>query len=358
MSRIIFFCGNSADEWAPPVLDAQGLGGSETAVIKIAALFQKAGWVVTVYCHAGRYEGEHEGVLYLEPQRLRPDESCDVLVVWRNPAGHSLPILAPIRLLWLHDHTYGAGARDDLHNDAWTRVLGVSAYHRDHLIRAYGLEPARADYVPNGIDPDRFDPTVRKKLQCVYASSPDRGLDLLLDLWPHIRGDEDVDLHVAYGWQNMDALIRLGRGDLLAFKQQMERKIKDTAGVVWRDRLGQQELATLYSESYAMLYPSHFLETSCISAMEAMAGGCVPITSSAGNLKDVVGDAGIVVYGPNRTRSNPYSQAWRDFYTQICKGVLFEMNTRRVAELRCRERAQGFTWQESFEKHWLPLVTA
>lgn len=352
--RIIFWAPSGGEEWAPPVLNAQGLGGSETAVIKIADLFTKAGWRTDVYCHAGRYEGLHENTGYWEPERLRTDEECDVLVVWRNPAAHALPIRSHRKLLWLHDHNYGPAAQADL--AAWPMVLGVSAYHADSLRRAYGIDPARISYVPNGIDLERFDPTVRKKLQCVYASSPDRGLDLLLDLWPHIRGDEDVDLHIAYGWQNYDNLIRLGRRDLVPFKEQMERKIKETEGVVWRDRLGQQELATLYSESYAMLYPSHFLETSCISAMEAMAGGCVPITSSAGNLKDVVGDAGIVVYGPNRTRSNPYSQAWRDFFCTVTKGVLFEMNTRRIAEARCRERAKLFTWERSFREFWLPLV--
>lgn len=352
--RIVFYCGMSPDEWAPPRL-TEGIGGSETAVIQIAKLFQQEGWRVDVYCHAGRWEGEHDGVGYWEPERLRADEECDVLVVWRNPAGHALPVRSDRKLLWLHDHNYGPAAQADL--AAWPVVLGVSAYHADFLRRAYDLDADRVSYVPNGIDLARFAEPVRKKLQCVYASSPDRGLDLLLDLWPLIRGDEECELHVAYGWHGLDNLVKMGRRDLLPFKEQMQAKIKGTEGVVWRDRLGQGELAQLYSESYAMLYPSHFLETSCISAMEAMAGGCVPVTSSAGNLKDVVGDAGVVVWGPNKTRSNPYSQAWRDFYTQVAKGVIFEMNVRKQAEMACRERAQGFTWERSFREYWLPLVS-
>jgi glycosyltransferase involved in cell wall biosynthesis len=352
--RIVFYCGNSPDEWAPPRL-TEGIGGSETAVIQIARLFQVAGWRVDVFCHAGRWEGEHDGVGYWEPSRLRAEESCDVLVVWRNPAGHALPVRAERKLLWLHDHNYGPAARADLAE--WPMVLGVSAYHADTLRRYYDLDPARVSFVPNGIDLARFDPTVRKTpLRCVYASSPDRGLDLLLEIWPRIRGDEPAELHVAYGWQNLDNLIRLGRRDLIPFKETMERKIADTEGVVWRDRLGQGELAQLYAESYAMLYPSHFLETSCISVMEAMAGGCVPVTSSAGNLKDVVGDDGIVVWGPNHTRSNPYSPSWRDFYVQVARGVIYELNIRKQAELRCRDRAQLFSWEAAFRDHWLPLV--
>lgn len=355
--RIVFYCGPSPFEWAPPVLNTEGLGGSETAVIKIADLFQKAGWIVDVYCHAGRFEGEHDGVGYWEPERFRPATATDVLVSWRFPEGHTIPAPAKIKLLWLHDYNYGPERGESVAHPAWTKVLGVSRYHADMLARFYGLEPERVSYVPNGIDLDRFDPTIRKvPLRCVYASSPDRGLDVLLDVWPKIIGDEKgAELHIAYGFHTMDKMIEMGRKDLAEFKAGMQRKIEKAPNVVFRDRLPQDELARLYSESYVLLYPSHFLETFSITAVEAAAGGCVPITSSAGALKETVGDGGLIVFGPNGTRSNPYSSAWRDFYAQVARGVIFEMNTRKVLEARSREWAKQWTWEASFAR-WLEIV--
>lgn len=356
MKRIIFWCpGGGGEEWAPPVLNTTGIGGSETAVVKIAEQFAGAGWTTDVYCHAGRYEGEYDGVGYWEPERLEGGTNADVLVVWRNPAAHSIPITATQRVLWCHDVAYGPGVAGDMR--VWDRVLGVSAHHANHLGRVYGLQADKMDFVPNGIDPARFVDTGRKiPGRCVYASSPDRGLDILLDLWPKIIGDETFpELHIAYGWENFDIGIRHGRRDLAALKERIEKQISNTPQVVWRGRLPQNELAQLYGESVAWLYPTAFFETSCISAAEAMAGGCVPVCSAVGALRETVGDGGVVVTGPNGTRSNPYSSAWRDFWVQCVQGVVFETNLRLTLAAQARQRAQSLTWEHAFAR-WLQIL--
>jgi hypothetical protein len=235
-------------------------------------------------------------------------------------------------------------------------VLGVSEYHRRFLAEAYDLE--RVACVPNGIDLDRFDPTIKKiKGRCVYASSPDRGLLALLRLWPKIIGNEKrPELVIAYGFDNIDKWIASGRHDLAEFKAEVMALIEKTPQVVFRGRLPQDELAKLYCESYAWLYPSDFLETSAISAMEAMAGGCVPVCSSTGALKETVGDGGLVVWGPGRTRSNPYSSAWREFYVACARGVIFEVQTRMILRAKALERAKSLTWDQAYTAHWKPLI--
>ncbi len=81
----------------------------------------------------------------------------------------------------------------------------------------------------------------------------------------------------------------MGHQSLIPFKAHMQDLIAKSPRVVWRGRLPQDELAKLYSESYALLYPVDFLEVSCITVMEAMAGNCVPITSAAGALPETIG---------------------------------------------------------------------
>jgi glycosyltransferase involved in cell wall biosynthesis len=235
-------------------------------------------------------------------------------------------------------------------------VLGVSEYHRRFLAEAYDLE--RVACVPNGIEIDRFDPTIKKiKGRVTYANSPDRGLLTLLNMWPSIIGNEKKpELHIAYGFENVDKWIASGRNDLAEFKSECMHLIENTRQVVYRGRLPQDELAKLYCESYMWAYPSDFTETSCISAMESMAGGCIPVTSSVAALKETVGDGGLVVYGPNGTRSNPYSPAWREFFIACARGVLFELQTRKILEARARARAPLFSWDNSYERHWKPLI--
>jgi glycosyltransferase involved in cell wall biosynthesis len=353
--RIVFYCGRSVEPWGPPKLNETGIGGSETAVVHTAQRFADDGWRCDVYNGAGKYEGVHGGVGYWEPSRLGAQERADVLVAWRQPAALDLPLDAQTRILWLHDHDAGPDAAGQLRRA--DRVLGVSAYHRDFLADAYDLPPGLVDFVPNGIDLARFAAPIKKVPQrCVYASSPDRGLLLLLKLWPRIVGDEQrPELHVGYGFDNIDKWINAGRHDLAEFKAECQRLIGDTRGVVYRGRMPQNELAKLYQESVCWLYPTDFLETSCISAMEAMAGGCIPVTSSAGALKETVGDGGLVVYGPSKTRSNPFSPAWQDFYVKCAQGVLFESNNRLTLAAMARERAKDFTWDASYTR-WKKIV--
>jgi len=347
MSRphIAFWATAGWEEWAPPALNDKGIGGSETALIEIAKRFAADGWRVDVYNNPGAYEGVYDGVGYWQAKRISGDYS-DVLVSWRQPRASEIPFGGKTQILWCHDLNYGPVPEDQM--VCWDRVLGVSAWHAGMLHNYYGVD---ADYVPNGIDLSRFDPEVRKvPLRCVYASSTDRGLLQLLHLWPRIMGDEAAELHVAYGWETIDRMIEAGRTDLADFKAMMVDRLGKTPGVVWRGRLPQDELAKLYSESWLWLYPTSFLEVSCISAMEAMAGGAVAVTSAAGALKETIGTAGVVVTG------QPHSFPWQDFYVQCAKGALLDANVRKPLEFAARARAAELTWDKAYER-WKSIVS-
>ena len=144
-------------------------------------------------------------------------------------------------------------------------------------------------------------------------------------------------------------MIAQGRDDLARFKATMEKRIAETPRVVWRGRLNQQELAQLYGESVAWLYPTDFLEVSCISAMEAMAGGCVPVATAAGALMETIDSAGLLLPGP--TTSRPYQKTFQ----RIALGVLSEMNTQAVYRQKGRERAKELTWDRAYQR-WLEVL--
>ncbi len=186
--------------------------------------------------------------------------------------------------------------------------------------------------------------------RCVYASSPDRGLMRLLDLWPKIvESEPEAELHVAYGWQNFDKMIASGRTEMLGFKNEILRKLEAAPRVVWRDRLPQNELAKLYSESYLWLYPTDFLEVSCISAMEAMAGGAVPVTTSCGALPETIGSAGLLIPAPYTSRG--YAPTWLN----VARGLLTDKGTREEYAAKGRERVQELTWDKAAER-WFKIL--
>jgi glycosyltransferase involved in cell wall biosynthesis len=350
--RVVFWAGRSVEEWAPPSLNGSGIGGSETAVIEVARRFAADGWKVDVYNAPGRYEGVYDGVGYWEPSRFDGSERVDVLVSWRNPLVSMKD--ARVRLLWCHDLNYGPDAIGP--GQGWSRVLGVSGWHAGMLSRYYGID--NADYVPNGINLERFDPAIKKvPWRCVYASSPDRGLLRLLSLWPRIVENEPgAELHVAYGWQTFDRMA-VDRPDMQRFKAHVMDRIEHTPQVVYRDRLPQNELARLYSESYAWLYPTSFLEVSCISAMEAMAGGAVPVVTKCGALPETIDNVGILVDLPgSQFPAQSTSAAWQEFYVMVARGILADSGRRMGLALAGRERAKELTWDKVYER-WKKIVT-
>jgi glycosyltransferase involved in cell wall biosynthesis len=62
-----------------------------------------------------------------------------------------------------------------------------------------------------------------------------------------------------------------------------------------RGRLGQRELAVEMQYSRVWGYPTAFLETSCIGAMEARAAGLAIVTSELAALKETVGAHGTLL---------------------------------------------------------------
>lgn len=349
--RIIFWCGQSIEPWAPTSLNTTGIGGSETAVIEIARRFAKDGWLVDVYNNPDKYEGVYDSVGYWGLARLSTNEQAEILVSWRNPEVYSLPVKRQASLLWCHDLNRGPDTGVNL--EKWDKVLGVSHWHSNYLSQLYDIK--NTSFVPNGIDLTRFiNDTAKVPFRCVYASSPDRGLLTLLNLWTAIlQREPQAELHIAYGWDTIDRSIALGldrSGYLQTLKQQVMSILERTPRVVWRGRLPQDELAKLYQESYCWLYPTTFLEVSCISAMESMASGCVPVTSAAGALPETIGNAGVVVTG------NPYSQAWKDYWLSCAIAALISPPVRLPLVPKGVQRSHDLTWDCAYEERWKPII--
>jgi glycosyltransferase involved in cell wall biosynthesis len=357
--RIAFYCGPTLESWAPPSLNEGGIGGSETACIEIARRFARDGWKVDVFNDCGKHEGEHEGVRYWDHKRFDHLDPVDVLVSWRQPELVDQEQKAKAKLFWGHDLTYGERLTAE-RCQRYDRILGVSEYHRDYLGIVYPfIEAGRLGYVPNGVDLKRFENpgTERPRHKVVYISSPDRGLDILLSLWPKVmEAMPDAELHVFYGFNNLEKMARTSP-ESRWYVEAMRRHM-DKPGVKNRGRVGQDKLAQELMSASVLAYPTHFLETFMIGGVEAMAAGTVVVASAVGAIPYVVGDidgehgrpgAGLLVPG----------HAGSDWYMNEFLGTLFCALLDEETWHRCHnaglERAKLFTWDKAYEK-WKEII--
>lgn len=120
-----------------------------------------------------------------------------------------------------------------------------------------------------------------------WFSSYDRGLDVLLSIWPKIKAKvPDASLHVAYGWNTYDQL-HAKNAERMKWKWQMirafnEHDVKDYG------RLSHQELADMMKTIQVLAYPTSFPEIDCITVKKAQAAGIEVVTSGYGALQESV----------------------------------------------------------------------
>jgi len=276
---VVIYCGEGLEPWNPDQIDERGLGGSETAVVRLADQLVAQGLRVMVY---GPTEGTWNGVFYRHYSKFAPGNPVFAFISWRNPAMFDLPIQAQLKYLWMHDTDSGVNLTEE-RAAKMTGVMALSQWHVQHLEEMYPFLVGKCFIVGNGIEPSRFEGSEeRVSTRFAYASSPDRGLEKALQLWPQIREAlPDAILDIYYGWENY---VRMGA------PQSFQRTIMELSkqpGVTWRGRVGQRQLARELMKSSVMLYPSHsFNETFCIAALEAQAAGCVPVTRDNGALPE------------------------------------------------------------------------
>ena len=291
--NVVLYLGPGVEPWNPSTPNTQGLGGSETAAIEMAKNLVALGHAVTIYAEA---EGKFDGVMYAHHSKFK-GANCDVFVSSRAPwaVAEFGPVLAKLKLLWVHDiHCGPAAPKMEWWLYQFDRVFCLSNWHKDFVCSTYPtLHPGQVVVTRNGIDVGRFSQMVPKENRMVFSSSPNRGLPALLHNLPYIRRKvTDAHLDVFYGFETWETMAKARNSqpeseEISRYKALIAEAV-NTGAVTWHGRKSQRELAAAFMRAKVWGYPTEFPETSCITAMEAQAAGCVPVTTRFAALAETV----------------------------------------------------------------------
>lgn len=126
-----------------------------------------------------------------------------------------------------------------------------------------------------------------KPFRMLYASSPDRGLEHLLRMWPTIKEKiPTAELHNCYGFK----LFLQGYSKnpyMMKWYEKMQELLKQK-DIYDYGRLSKEDLDDLTSKCDVWAYYCTFDETNCITALNSQRLGCVPITMARAGLLDTV----------------------------------------------------------------------
>jgi glycosyltransferase involved in cell wall biosynthesis len=186
----------------------------------------------------------------------------------------------------------GALSIKDLDNIDY--LLFVSEFQKQQYRKFYEKEllfgkreefDKKAFVVPNGVEEKFFKGKLdlpMKKGKCIYASTPFRGLDVLLNCWPEIKkAVPHAELHLFTGMSIYNQKEYPETAELLKIAKKMQKFDVFTIGPITKDRLA-EEMVT----SELMLYPNHYEETYCITCAEQLYAKRKVLTSNLGALKD------------------------------------------------------------------------
>jgi len=210
---------------------------------------------------------------------------------------------------------------------AWIHT--VSHAVRDEVLAELGLDPERVVAVPNGFDPPQGDAATGRRLAgvehyvlAVGTVEPRKDLPSLVAAVDRLAG-EDVDVVVVHaggdGWGIEGFQQAL---DSMRHPERFRR-----LGHVPHDQLGH-----LYAGARVYAYPSVY-EGFGLPVLEAMAAGVPVVTTDVPAIREVAGDAALVVpVGDVDALAEALGRAWHDEAWRdeaVCRG---------------RRRCEAFSW--------------
>lgn len=308
----------------------KSLGGSESAAYYQARELARRGHRVTVFTSC-QDEGVWDGVTYCFTGA--PSEQAalgerfefyarntphDVLIIQRQPHAFHQPYQSKINIWQLHDLALYRTAAMANHG-MWQvdAVTCVSDWHKKQVCEVYGFDPEFVRIVPNGVDPELYEGTPLNvhEIESI-EQNVERDHSWMVKVNPLKRADKFLLLYQARPERGFEHLVRPGgimdrlrdtnahllvcsydntMPGMVNYYGMLHRWADALPNVTMLGALTKPQLAALQKSCDLMVYPTEFLEVSCISAMEAMHAGLPMLTSVAGALPETcqLVDAGV-----------------------------------------------------------------
>jgi glycosyltransferase involved in cell wall biosynthesis len=278
---IVFTCLGGLYEWDEQIYREKGIGGSETACVEMAMWIRKlTGRRVIVFNLRQTTLTASSGVEYMPIQEGSAYFSVSrpaLHIAWR----HNEKLTDAKTLAWSHDLVI-PGA--EIAPNHYEKFLCLSDFHKNFVRSMMQIPEHKLHLTRNGIDPAKFTycPAEGKNpMKIVYVSSPDRGLDRTINVCEIVRQSYPVELHVFYGLENLE---KMGKKD----EVERFRAMLDKPWIKLHGNVSQETLREHYKDAAIWLYPTSFLETFCISALENIICGVYPVVRNYGALPNTL----------------------------------------------------------------------
>ena len=212
-----------------------------------------------------------------------PDESFKDINLILNSTSHDLIERDKINVLWVHHFVnqkeiQNLGSKDYVDKLDW--IVFNSNWNFEKYVYQFKIPESKSIVIRNAIEKIDFEKKLKDKISLIYHTTPWRGLVHLLKVFKNLNL-ENVELNVC------SSTIIYGKkfDDQLGKKyENIFNECKNTKNVNYSGFLENKKIIELLKNMHIFSHPSIWPETSCISAIEAMASGCEVVTTNLGAL--------------------------------------------------------------------------
>lgn len=344
------------------------LGGTEFAIAYLASALVRAGVQVTLFNHC-------ETASTVDGVRVFPTKSasvnmltdCDLLVVVSSAVGSHIRAAVgkgvPMVLWGHHDINQPPILRlqEPEERASWDGHVMVSNWQARRFIARFSLPQSDVHVIGNAVSPAMLAEPVAPAWYetgahptLVYCSTPNRGLEVLLQCFPSIRARvPDVRLRIH---SSMKVYGINPEADQYIYLYNLARSLR---GVDYIGSVSQSDLAKSLSNVAALAYPSTFMETSCIAVMECMASGGDIYTTSFGALPETLNGFGKLMPPENNGALATGANLANGYIGLVSDALLQARANPSAAAVQRRERIEfarrNYNW-DARAQQWIALA--
>jgi glycosyltransferase involved in cell wall biosynthesis len=348
--KLAFICGRYSTGLhgqidAEGLFDARALTGSESGFFNAAWGLAELGHDVTVYCDVVKELercGRIAGARVLHVDRDIPGD-YDAYVSLNEPDQFRRVVTDGFRVVQqqLNDFPYCQSGFDSF-VDAYAFLSPV---HRQHVLSVTPeIAHGKATWIPNSINLSFFGGEhVRAPHSTAWCSSPDRGLQHLLEIFPSIRKRvPDATLAIYYRFDPWYEQFRHESGKIGARARYIGECLSRLGrngenGVTLVGPVANKKIARALGQTAVLPYTCDcvtFTEGFSVAILDACAAGCVPVISNADAIGDIYKDVAHVI--PGKPADN--RDAWVD---AVCRAMTDKTWSDQIRQ-RASKFAQGF----------------
>jgi len=348
-----FHADGGFNKWSGSSILTIGVGGSETYIIEMARHIQRSGlFDVYVFCNCAAEE-LFEGVVY-KPLgdyysfiNTNYIHSCIV-----SRFSEYLPVTfkgwTENVYLVIHDLTPSGIVipRDN----KLKKIFCLTEWHVDYFTQVFpSLKNITVPFY-YGIDFQKFKSDkimLKQQHKFIYSSFPNRGLLPLLQMWPKIHEFQPLaSLHIYCDVNGK--WVNEVEGKMMQQIKELMRSYnveQHNMNIYYHGWVNKQTLANAWLTSDVWFYPCTFMETFCLTALEAALTKTLVITNHLAALQNTVGNRGAIING------DPMTREWQETALANIKHYLSPENSSHKTALleKNHEWASNLSWENRAE---------